>query len=480
MKARQHTILAIVALAVLAVLILSLGCSKDDPVSPVIPAPVIDIFTASPNDIIPPDSARITWKSRMADSVKIFPSGQKLNPKDSGQIYVKPSIPTEYKIIAYSGGGRDSAKVSVVMTALAANIVSFRIIPDTVVSGDTSVISWRTTQADSLVINQGIGRVSPTDTGTYTVVLSSTATYRAIAYSVYGNDTNQINVRVRIPTTVRTLGGAIYKGEMGSSTLDPALKFAVADAQSFFIENLWIKLRLLQGDGVIIPADSAKTDSNRLANVSYNFSGQLGHAVISANYKNVDTVDVFLRANTIIPGIGGQGQHILLSEKLADVKIFNGSPGSIEVDPNFWVNYANYDTNFANFNVVFAINDANQDNLAQDSEDVLAILLTSGYPYKTKDSIGIGSTYNQIKTAYGQPDSVIYDPTPPPALKFVYNSLGLVFFTDTVVGSPVDTNVAVFEIHMDDFINRASSNKIALKNALGTANSPVNYRRFRK
>lgn len=477
MNARRCTVLIFAVLVVLAILILSLGCGKDDPVGPVIPAPVIDIFSASPNDIIPPDSALITWKTRMADSVKIFPSGQKLNPKDSGQVYVKPTVPTNYKLVAYSRGGKDSTQISVVMTALAANIGTFSITPDTVVIGDSSLIGWRTTQADSIVINQGIGKVNPTDTGTMTVFLSNSVTYTAVAYSIYGNDTTPISVRVKKPNSVRTLGSSYYTGAMGSSTLNPALRFAVADAQSLFIENLWIKLRLLQGDGLIIPADSVLTNANGLGSVSYDFSGQLGHAVISANFRNIDTIDVFLRANTIIPGIGGQGQYVLLSEKLADVKNFNGNPISIDVDPNFFVNYANYETFF---HVVFAINDANQDTLAQDTEDVLAILLTSGYTGKTKDSIGIGSTYNEIKAVYGPPDSVIYDPTPPPALLFVYNSVGLVFFADTVVGSPVDTNVAVFEIHMDDFINRASSHKIAPKNALGTTNNPVSYRRFRK
>ncbi len=477
MNAKKCTALLVSALTVLTVLIMPLGCSKDAPAGPVIPAPIIDIFSASPTDIIPPDSALLTWKTRMADSVKLFPAGQKLTPVDNGQVYIKPAVPTNYSLIAYSGGGKDSAAVSIVMSALAANIVTFRIAPDTLVNGDSSLVGWRTTQADSMVINQGIGKVNPTDTGKLTIYPMNTVTYRAVAYSIYGNDTIQINVRVKKPVLVRAIGGSYYRGVMGSTQLSPALKFAVAEVAGNFLDNLWIKLRLLQGDGGLSPVDSVLTNSMGSGDVSYNFSGQLGHAVISANFRNVDTVEVQLRANTLIPGIGGQGQYILFTDKLGDVKNFNGNPNSIDVDPNFFVTYANYESNL---HVVFAINDANQDDMAQDSEDVLVVLLTDGYTGKTKDSIGVGSTYNEIKAVYGPPDTVEYDPAPPPALVFIYNSLGMVFFADTVVGNPVDTNVTIFEIHMSDFVSSPVSGKIAPKSALRANEAPLNYRRFRK
>lgn len=477
MSAKNFTIIRIMILVGVSVLILNLGCGKDSPVAPGIPKPVIDIFSANPDDLVPPDSALVTWKSRMADSVKIFPAGQKLTPKDSGQIYVKPSVPTEYTLVAYSGGGRDSSKVTVIMSALAAGIDIFTMEPDTMVNGDTSVITWKTNQADSIVVNQGVGKLNPADSGQTSIVPLNTVSYRAIAYSIYGNDTVTINVRVKKPTLVRTIGGAYYKGEMGSAQLSPALTFAVADANSVLLDNLWINLRATEGDGTLIPTDSVLTNSMGFGNVSYNFSGLLGHAVIRANFRDVDTVFAYLRANTIIPGLGGQGQYILFNETLGEVRNFNGNPNSIDVDPNFFVNYANYESNL---HVVFAINDANQDEIAQNTEDVLVILLTTGYTGKTRDSIGIGSTYNEIKAAYGPPDTVEYDPAPPPALVLIYDALGLVFFTNTVVGNPVDTNVTVFEIHASDFVSKRAAGKITLKNANNSDPNPGPYRRIRR
>ncbi|MGH8015616.1 MAG: hypothetical protein ACREBV_05450, partial [Candidatus Zixiibacteriota bacterium] len=191
----------------------------------------------------------------------------------------------------------------------------------------------------------------------------------------------------------------------------------------------------------------------------------------------LDTVNVFLRANTLIPGVGGQGQYILFSELYFDVKNFNGDPASVDEDPAFWINYANYESAL---HVVFVIDDTNQDGLAQNIEEVLAILMTDGYTGKTKDSIGIGSTYNELKAIYGPPDTVEYDPSPPPALVIVYDSLGLVFFTNTVVGNPVDTNVSVFEIHASDFVTKRAPVAMARKNALGFDETSNLYRRFRR
>jgi len=477
MSAKRFAIIAISFLSIGTVLVLSLGCSKDDPVGPIIPAPVIDIFTASPNDIVPPDSSLITWKARMADSVKLYPSSQKLTPVDSGQIYVKPTIPTTYSLVAYSGGGKDSSAVTVVMTALAANIATFRITPDTLVNGDSSILGWRTRQADSIVINQGIGRVNPSDTGKITIFPMNTATYRAIAYSIYGNDTILINVRVKKPVLVRAMNGSYYKGVMGSTQLSPALRFAVADAASNLLDNLWIKLRVLQGDGVLSPTDSVLTNSMGIADVTYDFDGLLGHAVISGNFRSIDTVDVYLRANTLIPGVGGQGQYILFSELYSDVKNYNGNPVAEAEDPFQWLCYADYE---AALHTVFVIQDTNHTGFPENIEHVYAIILTSGYTGKTRDSIGIGTTYNEIKAVYGSPDTIIYDPTPPPALVFFYDALGMVFFTDTVTGSPLDTNETVFEIHMSDLVSRRVAAKVIDKEVLHSKDSPINYRRFRK
>ncbi len=109
------------------------------------------------------------------------------------------------------------------------------------------------------------------------------------------------------------------------------------------------------------------------------------------------------------------------------------------------------------------------------------MILTSGYTGKTKDSIGIGSTLNEIKAVYGQPDSIFFDAAQPPALGVVYGSEGLLFFIDTVTPGTVDTNTAAFEIHMDDFITNPAPTPKNLNQSASFENyRRLDYRRYRK
>lgn len=457
------------------------GCGGDGPTQPPPKKiPNISLFSVSPFDIVPPDSSLATWKTSLADSIKLFPGAQKLMPLDSGQIYLKPSFPTNYWLVAYNSDGVDSASAIVTMSTLAANISAFQINPDTVVIGDSSVVSWTTNQADSIVLNNGVGRLNPTANGQVTIALQNSSVYRAIAFSVYGNDTITINVSVKKPNLVAAQNGSYYRGVMGGSSLMPTLRYFVQDINNNFLDNVRLSVNLIEGDGTLMPTDSIVTDATGYTDLSYTFDGLLGHAIVSTHFSNVDTAIVYLRANTIIPGIGGQGQYILFSDSLNNVKNYNGNPISIDPDQQYHITYANYE---ATLNVVFVINDPNMDDIAQDYEEVLEVILTNGYQQKTKDSIGIGSTYNEIKAVYGPADSAFYSPADmsnPPAIGIIYDNLGALFYIDTVVGSPADTNKPALEIHLNGFIASPVPGKVAPKTVLRTNDNPAGYRRFRR
>ena len=456
------------------------GCGDDKPTDPpaVEPLPEIELFSGNPLDINPADSTILTWKVSNADSIILFPGDIFLTPTDSGQLMVKPVVPRTYQIIAYNKKGQDSANISITMLSAASSITEFTILPDTIVQSDSTILSWKSNQADSLIIDNGIGKVSNTDSGQVKIVPSNSQTYEAITYSIYGNDTAQTLVEVRIPSHMKPNNGTLFKGVMGTSQITPQLLIGIDDQNNNLINDIWIYLELLTGDGIISPADSVLTKQNGQADLSYEFNGLLGNALIRARYKNVDTVDLLLRSDMLNPGAGGQAQYILFTDSFSDVISFNGAPNSVDVDPNFWITYANYE--FTN-NVVFVINDANQDESAQENEDVLAIILTSGYTGRTKDSIGIGSTLNEIRAVYGQPDSIFFDAAEPPALGVVYGSEGLLFFIDTVAPGTSDTNTAAFEIHMDDFIVTPAPAEKRYNQAASIENyHRFDYRRYRK
>lgn len=312
---------------------------------------------------------------------------------------------------------------------------------------------------------------------TYSLLLFVVGATNLGLISSCGGDKNvNAPAPIPVPALVVSVNGNYFKAVMGDTAVDRPLNFAVRDTLNHNLAGQWIFFNLLDGDGAL-SADSLRTNSTGITHLTYSFNGVKGSATIQYILKNKDTAEIDLRANTVIPGVDGQAQYILFTDLYTDVKNYNGIPASEDEDPTFWVNYANYELSK---HVVFVINDVNQDHHPQNAEDVLAIILTLGNPSKTKDSIGIGSTYHEIKAAYGAPDSVYYDPAPPPAIAVEYKSLGMLFFIDTVTGTPVDTNKAAFEIHLDDFITAPVTGKISEKNVLTATESPLNYRRFRK
>ena len=280
-----------------------------------------------------------------------------------------------------------------------------------------------------------------------------------------------------VSDNVFSVNGNFFKAVMGDTITDRSLNFAVRDKENNNLSGQWLYFDLLSGDGTL-SADSIKTDSAGIAHLTYAFDSLLGHAELQFLARAIDTSQFQIRANTLVPGIGGQAQYILFEDTYLDCKNFNGQPASVDVDSRFYITYANYEESL---DVVFVIDDRDSSSTAEDSEEVLAIILTSGYTGKTKDSIGIGSTLNQIKAIYGPPDSIFFDAAQPPALGVVYGSEGLLFFIDTVTPGTIDTNTAAFEIHMDDFITNPAPTPKNLNQSASFENyRKTGYRRYRK
>jgi hypothetical protein len=205
------------------------------------------------------------------------------------------------------------------------------------------------------------------------------------------------------------------------------------------------------GDGELSHR-SITTDSSGTAGFWYAFTGDSGHAVIRLVAEGIDSLDIFLRANTLIPGPHGQGQYVLFDDTFADVKNFNGLPASVDVDPDYWVVYANYESALG---VVVVIEDANQDNSAADWEEVKGVIVNSVYKGTTTDTIpiGIGSSISDMRAIFGDPDTVRYDPIPPPAVYIRYLSKGLTFYGNFTT----DTNIV--EIHLSENIISTTARK---------------------
>ena len=302
-------------------------------------------------------------------------------------------------------------------------------------------------------------------TGTRVVTALMIAAFSITLAISCGNGANDSSK----PDRILAVNGVYYKAVMGSSQTDQPITFKLTDKSNNAYANRWLKFSLMEGDGTLA-TDSIKTDSRGEATVQYGFDGSLGHAVIRAAYTGITPVDVTVRASTIIPGATGQAQYVLFEDTYKEVKAFDGTPESIDPDPRFWFNYVVYE---GSMGVVVMVEDENQDSTASDGEGVIGVIVNTVFTDKTADSIGIGSTIADLRTAYGTPDTVRFDPIEPPAVYIRYLALGM-----TCHGG-FDPDTTVFEIHLiENIVNPTVAERPHLPQIMTAPQAMHSYRRL--
>jgi len=145
------------------------------------PLPVVDAFTGPTEPVVQGQSAKITWKTSNARSVDIDGIGQNLNPNDSKEVAVSQN--TTFTLIAKGEGGSSAARtlsVTVKAAVKPPSVLSFRASPARIQQGESTTLTWSTTDAQSVTIDNGIGtnsangsrQVTPTQNTTYQLTAS--------------------------------------------------------------------------------------------------------------------------------------------------------------------------------------------------------------------------------------------------------------------------------------------------------------------
>jgi hypothetical protein len=241
------------------------------------------------------------------------------------------------------------------------------------------------------------------------------------------------------PDHIVAINGLYYKAD----SLDQRpLEFAVADADGTYLPDEQILLNLLSGDGTLSDL-SITTDSTGTASFDYEFTGTAGHAVIQLFVVDVDLIEVYIRRNTLIPGAGGQGQYVRFSDRYEDVVDWNGA-GQVDVFANHWIIYVNYESSLG---VVVMTYDLDLGGVIFDTSSVYGVIVNTVYAGKTPDGIGVGSPYDSVLAAYGPPDSVWLDTSPPPAIGIEYSGLDMVLYGNT-------TDTTIIEMHLGELVTR--------------------------
>jgi hypothetical protein len=173
-------------------------------------------FSATPSQIASGQSSTLAWNVPNATAVNISGVGTGLNP--AGTATVKPATTTTYTLTATGQGGQSlTATVTVTVGASKPAIIRFAASPTNVSKGSSSLLSWTTTGASKVTINNGVGTVSangsqsvsPTATTTYTLTATGadgvTSVSAAVTVTVGGAVPNVLSFTAS-PTVIATGG----------------------------------------------------------------------------------------------------------------------------------------------------------------------------------------------------------------------------------------------------------------------------------
>jgi len=177
-------------------------------------------FSATPSSIAAGQSSTLAWNVPNATSVNISGVGSNLNP--AGTATVSPTTTTTYNLTATGQGGQTiTASVTVTVGASKPVIIRFTAAPTNINQGQSSLLSWATTGASTITINNGVGTVaangsqsvSPTTTTTYTLTATgadgTTSVTAAVTVTVGGGAVPTVLSFTASPTVVPNAGGQV-------------------------------------------------------------------------------------------------------------------------------------------------------------------------------------------------------------------------------------------------------------------------------
>ena len=155
--------------------------------------PTVDI-SANPKTILLGESSTLTWSSNHADTCVIEPDVG--NVETNGSVSVSPTETTTYTIMA-TGSGGDTATDSVTIHVYDPSTpltVTLEGSPETIAHGESSTLSWTSTNCEHAHIDNGIGVVSLN--GSTTAVPDHTTTYTITVSGPAGSASSQVTISV--------------------------------------------------------------------------------------------------------------------------------------------------------------------------------------------------------------------------------------------------------------------------------------------
>ena len=181
--------------------------------------PFINYFTATPDTIKVGDSSTLGWSTTNAESVTI--DNVIGSVAKTGTAQVSPQATIKYTLTAQNRIKQVSKEIKVIVTApQKPDINYFTASPETIDQGGESTLTWSTSNAESVTIDNGIGSVSQTGTTQVSPPITGTTEYILTATNIYGVISQSAKVTVTQP--VVTVSGRLkpvpvseYKDRIG-------------------------------------------------------------------------------------------------------------------------------------------------------------------------------------------------------------------------------------------------------------------------
>jgi hypothetical protein len=186
-------------------------------------------FAAAPTTITLGSSTTLTWSTTNATSVSIDNNVGTVTT--SGQKVVSPTSTTTYTLTATGPGGVITRQVTVTVNASGPGI-TFTASPDAIAFGSSSTLTWSTTNATSVSIDNGIGNVAAS--GNRVVSPARTTIYRLTATGPGGTSTADAVVVV-VPKPTATLTAT--PSSISTPGQQVTLNWSTSDATSVVINN---------------------------------------------------------------------------------------------------------------------------------------------------------------------------------------------------------------------------------------------------
>jgi RHS repeat-associated protein len=251
---------------------------------PPVKPPAVTV-TAAPTSITQGESSTLTWSSTNAESVIIDNGIGQVNA--SGSLAVSPSATTTYMITATNAAGSvtDTATISVIPPP----IVDITADPVSIILGAGATLSWTSTDADTVSIDNGIGQVPPS--GSLAVSPTATTTYTITASNASGTATDAATISVLVPPTA-SISSDRTSIVLGESV---TLAWTASNADTVTIDN---------GIGQVDPSGSITVSPSETTTYTITATNAAGSATDSVTISVIlpPTVDISASPSSITLG----------------------------------------------------------------------------------------------------------------------------------------------------------------------------------